>query len=170
MRKATLRLFLLRLPKSGNKAFKILAFSFFSLLLVSIPISAQEEQPEEESFVNWGYISVSPKFTLGQKTQFIVFPVKNNTTRSIRTIHAWIYELSQDDQGTVTFRLANNPNIGGLLFKEKLHTPGTVADWRFSLVAAKRPAGGEQKFTLRVSHRGIYFARIEPPPPPPPDQ
>lgn len=153
------------MPKLYQKLVTILTIVVLVLFLAPVSVLTQEEEPEEE-FVNWGYISVSPKFTLGGNVGFIVFPIKNNTSRSIRSIHAWVYELLQDESGAETYRLANNPNIGGLLFKEKFHSPGAVADWRFSLLAANRPAGGEPKFTFRVSHRGIFFARIEPPPKP----
>ena len=146
-----------------HEPMKIFVLFVFVLFLTPFPASAQEEQPEEEEFVDWGYISVSRNFTLGEKNRFIVFPIKNNTTRSIHTIHAWIYELLEDDKGGSTYRLVNNPNIGGLLFKTKLHIPGKVADWRFSLVAANQQAGGEPKFNFRVSHRGIFFAKTEPP-------
>ncbi|MFQ5673595.1 MAG: hypothetical protein ACE5G9_10910 [Nitrospinales bacterium] len=133
------------------------------VVLLLTPAGAPGQQNEAPEFVNWGLISVSPKFTLGENARFIIFPIRNNATRSIVAVYAWIFEVGEDENGNATFRLANNPNTGGVLIKNKQHAPGTVADWRFSLVAANRPAGGgAPNFTLRVSPRGIFFARMEP--------
>lgn len=133
------------------------------MILLLTPAGAPGQQEQAPEFINWGLISVSPKFTLGEKARFIIFPIRNNATRSIVAIYAWIFEVGEDENGAATFRLTNNPNAGGVLLKTKHHAPGAVADWRFSLLAANRPAGGgTPNFTLRVSQRAIFFARMEP--------
>lgn len=124
-----------------------------------------ETDEEEIDFFNLGLISVSPNYILAEDAKFILFTIRNNTTRSISNIFGWVYEFIEDEQGVSSnFRLVNNPNQGGLIIKEKHHTPGTVVQWRFSLIASKQPVDPLKSFTLRISPKGIFFSRIEPQP------
>lgn len=119
------------------------------------------DQPEEE-FINFGYISVSPKYKLGPRAKSITFKIKNNATRSIQSIFGWVYEYTESEEGEASdFRLVNNPNKSGLLFKGGEHKPITEETWRFRLIAANPPIDPSKKFTLLVDPRGIRFAIIE---------
>ena len=113
-------------------------------------------------FIDLGYISFSPKYTLADNAKNIMFKIRNNTTRSIANIYAWIYEVTKDNNKRVpVYRLLNNPNNGGILVKGGAHRPGTVVDWRFLLVSAdKNNINGE--YTLWVNHRGVFFTKMEP--------
>ncbi len=127
---------------------------------------AQEnkDNPDEKEveFVNFGYVSVSPKYKIGPRAKRIIFKIKNNATRSIQSIFAWVYEIKKEDDGQVSeFRLVNNPNKSGLPIKGGTHEPSTEEQWSFPLIAANPPVDPSKQFTLLVDPRGVRFATIE---------
>jgi len=63
--------------------------------------------------------------------------------------------------------LVNNPHRGGAIKKGNPHRPGDIAEWRFPLFKALTAKKIGNKYTLRISHKGIFFAKVEPPAKPP---
>ena len=124
------------------------------------PQTEATSEENSENFSNLGYISFSDKYTISKNAKNIVFRIRNNATRSISKIYAWVYEVSKEE-GTA-YRLVNNPNQGGLPVKGGVHAPGTIVDWRFPLTAADQNKT-EVEYTLRASHRSIFFTNLEPP-------
>lgn len=116
-----------------------------------------KETEVEETFFNLGYISYSASYVLSPDRLFITFKVKNNTSRPISNIFAWIYRTSKAKEGeTPDFLLVNNPNKGGILLKGASHSPGETSEWRFPLIRAKEPVPQEE-YSLRVSPKSIFF-------------
>ena len=127
-------------------------------------LHAQEnaDNQDEEEFINFGYISVSSKYTIDSKAKNVTFKIRNNSTRSIKNIFFWIYEFKKDAKGAVEpLRLVNNPNKSGLPIKEATHEPYAEEKWRFHLIAANPPVDDSKKFALLVDPRGIKFAKFE---------
>lgn len=123
--------------------------------------AAKSEKKGE--FISMGLVSVSREYTLADNSTFIVFKIKNNATRSIRNLFAWVYEYRESKSGTPSnFRLVNNPNRGGTLIEGDVHRPGTVAEWRFPLIGQDTVADSAKRFALRVSPSAVFFAQIEP--------
>ncbi len=159
-----------------NKSIKVIlkkwgpyfgAYSLGLVLLVSGNSLAQAQEntkdPDEDAeFVNFGYISVSPRYTLAPRAKSIIFIIRNNATRSIQSIFGWVYEFQQEEEGGASqFRLVNNPNKGGVLIKGGAHEPAAEKQWRFPLVAANPPIDPSKQFTILVDPRGIRFAAFE---------
>tara|TARA_B100000686_G_scaffold355103_1_gene469938 strand:- start:5672 stop:6175 length:504 start_codon:yes stop_codon:yes gene_type:complete len=131
--------------------------------LLAQPPTTEEnsEKKDAEDFVNLGYISVSKKFTLASNGKSITYKIRNNTTRSISNLFAWIYEIEKKkDNKSPLYRLVNNPNKGGLPIKGSAHSPGETTDWRFLLTAAVKTKK-DIDYALRISHRGIFFVNME---------
>ena len=75
-------------------------------------ITKEEEEKDGEEFVNFGYISVSKKYTLAPNGKSITYKIQNNATRSITNLYAWIYEvILKEDNNTPLYRLVNNPSV-----------------------------------------------------------
>ena len=145
---------------------KLIAFAaiilFFGISDAQTPANDDSSNKSEEEFVNMGYISVSPKYTIGPRAKSITFKIKNNATRSIQSIFGWVYEFTESEEGEVSnFRLVNNPNKSGLPSKRSAHKPITDETWRFPLIAVNPPIDPSKKFTLLVDPKGIRFAIIE---------
>lgn len=146
----------------SNNFKNLLYLAWLILLLAPIPVSAQADSPENE-LIDLGPISFSPDYNLSKDKSFIIFTIRNNTTRSIRGIFAWIYEFNEDENNVpVNFRLANNPHKGGLSITGEAHVPGALTGWRFPLTPARLLNDKSQKFILRASPKGIFFSTVEP--------
>jgi len=143
---------------------RLLRLVLVSLCLLSCPDPGQaQDTPAADPFVDLGTISFSKEYKIKPGDEFIIFPIRNNSSRTISNIHAWIYKYSEDANGQPSgLLLVNNPHRGGMVADGKTHTPGTVADWRFPLVRGNRTSDPTGKFTLRVSPKSILFALIEP--------
>ena len=98
----------------------------------------------------------------------IIFRIKNQSTLTIDKIYAWVYHVSEDEEGNpLILSLVNNPHRGGVIIKGNPHRPGDIAEWRFPLFKALTAKKIGNKYTLRISHKGIFFAKVEPPAKPP---
>ena len=138
-----------------------------TLLLSGIP-PANAAETEEADFVSLGLISYSPDYVLSKDYDFIVFKIKNLSGRTITEIFGWVYRSLEDAGGEPNgVLLANNPHRGGTIVKGQPHRPGTIAQWRFPLLPSDPPPSSKDTYFLRVSPKGIFFARVEPPSPPP---
>ena len=141
----------------------------FSEIAWGQPTSDSEEieESKSEGFVNLGYISVSPKYIISTNGKTITYKIRNNTTRSISHLFAWIYEVKKQGENTTpSYRLVNNPNRAGLPVKGIAHPPGKIADWRFPLTAAETQKKSGVSYTFRISHRGVFFTNLEKTKPP----
>ncbi len=148
---------------------KLLSQIFRTCLILAVyssDILAQEDASEK--FVNIGLIGVSNIYTLPEKTNTIVFRIKNNTTRTISKIYGWVYMYDKGPNGRgKNFVLLNNPHKGGNIVKGNPHRPGTISEWSFPLVREPFIANQEIDYTLRVHSRSIFFANVESVAPPP---
>lgn len=143
-----------------NKFFILSGFSLLSFIFYSGQALAQEVA--NERFVNIGLISISSQYTLPDKTNTIIFRIKNNTARTISKIYGWVYMYDKGLEGKgKNFVLRNNPHKGGNIIKGKPHLPGTISEWSFPLVREPLIANQEIEYTLRVHSRSIYFASVE---------
>lgn len=125
-------------------------------------VSAQEEDVNEK-FVNIGMIAISNLYTLPERTNTIVFRIRNNTTRTINQIFGWVYIYDKGPNGQgKNFVLLNNPHKGGNIIKGAPHLPGRISEWSFPLVREPFIADEEVDYTLRVHSRAIFFANVEP--------
>jgi len=123
--------------------------------------SAQEEGVKEK-FVNIGMIAISDLHTLPEKTNTIVFRIRNNTTRTISHIFGWVYIYDKGPNGRgKNFVLLNNPHKGGNIVKGNPHLPGKISEWSFPLVREPFISNQEVDYTLRVHSRAIFFANVE---------
>lgn len=148
--------------QTSNNFRSLLYLAWLVLLLAPIPVSAQTDEPENE-LIDLGPISFSPDYNLSEDKSFIIFTIRNNTTRSIHGIFAWVYEFNENENSVpVNFRLANNPHKGGLSIAGEAHVPGALVGWRFPLTSARLLNDKFQKFTLRASPKGIFFSKVEP--------
>ena len=158
--------------KSTKVLFKQLKvyFGIYSLVLLMSGngfTEAQEDakepdDTEEPEYVNFGYVSVSPRYALAPGAKSITFKVRNNATRSIQNIFGWVYELTIEEEGaTPQFRLVNNPNKGGILLTGGMHEPAAEKQWRFPLIAANPPLDPTKQFTILIDPRGVRFANFE---------
>jgi hypothetical protein len=117
-----------------------------------------KEKETDETFFNLGYISYSSAYVLSADKMFITFKIKNNASRPVSNIFAWIYRTRESKEGEASdFILVSNPNKGGILLKGGSHKPGEIAEWRFSLTRVKETVDPLEKYTLRVSPKSIYF-------------
>jgi len=129
--------------------------------LASYPSNALAQEEVNEKFVNIGLIGISNLYILPEKTNTIVFRIRNNSSRTISHIFGWVYmyDKAPNNKGK-NFVLLNNPHKGGNIIKGKPHRPGTVSEWSFPLV--REPiANQEIDYTLRVHSRSIFFANVE---------
>ena len=132
------------------------------LLMASDPRHALAQDDTNEKFSNLGLIGVSNLFTLPEKTNTIVFRIRNNSSRTISHIFGWVYQYDKTANGKGSnYLLLNNPHKGGNIIKGKPHRPGTVSEWSFPLVREPFIANQEIDYTLRVHSRSIFFANVE---------
>ncbi len=134
----------------------------FALISGNSFAQTQENVTEEQEFVNFGYVSVSPKYKIAPNAKSIIFKIRNNATRSIQSIFGWVYEFQEPEEGEATqFRLVNNPNKSGIPIKGVAHKPSAEEQWRFPLIAANPPVDSSKQFTILIDPRGVRFATIE---------
>ncbi len=146
-----------------NRKKQLLLLSGLCLLsYVFYPWQSLAQEDVNERFVNIGLISISNLYTLPEKTNTIIFRIKNNTTRTISQIYGWVYvyDIGPEGKGK-NFVLLNNPHKGGNIIKGYPHLPGTVSEWSFPLVREPFIADQQIEYTLRVHPRSIFFARVE---------
>ncbi|MFQ5481496.1 MAG: hypothetical protein ACE5ER_01955 [Nitrospinaceae bacterium] len=135
-----------------------------ALFFLLNPAAAQSAK-EEPEFVSLGLISFSPDYQLGEDARFIVFKIRNRTTRSVVEIFGWVYRFPEGEENSPAARvLVNNPHRGGTLLGTGPHRPGSVARWRFPLLRQNPEDVKGALFTLWVNPKGLFFARSEPPP------
>ncbi len=148
---------------------KILAAIVFWML--AIPASASFAQAfleeTDSTYINLGLISYSTDYVLQEDLSSITFKIRNNTSRSISSMFAWVYRFQESEEGVPgSFLLVNNPHRGSVTVKGGAHPPGLIREWRFEILKRRRTAQGNEEYTLRVSPKSIFYLNIEPAPPP----
>jgi hypothetical protein len=139
-----------------------LCLTNWMIVMISQPSQTIAQEDVQEKFINLGLISVSKLSTLPDKTNTIVFRIKNNSTRTINHIFGWVYVYDKTANGKgKNYVLLNNPHKGGNIIKGNPHRPGTVSEWSFPLVREPFIANQEIDYTLRVHSRSIFFANVE---------
>ena len=146
-------------------------FIFFYFLLgfgcsfiITSNAFSQEPAAEEEEFNDLGWISYSNNYKVAPELDHIPFRIRNQSTLTINKIFAWVYHISEDEQGNPQIlSLVNNPHRGGVITIGNPHRPGDIAEWRFPLFKALTKKKVGNKYSLRVSHKGIFYNKVEPP-------
>ncbi|MBT3510504.1 MAG: hypothetical protein HN472_13275 [Nitrospina sp.] len=145
-------------------------FISVTTLMLSFLGFALAQETINEKFVNIGQISISNLYSLPEKTNSIVFRIRNNSSRTISHIFGWVYQFDKTTNKVgKNYVLLNNPHKGGNIIKGKPHRPRTVAEWSFPLVREPFIANQEIDYTLRVHPRSIFFANVETAVEPPPN-
>ena len=145
-------------------------FKFFFLatilnLTFTNNVFSQAPATEEEEFNNLGSIAYSNNYKVAPDFDHIIFRIRNQSTLSIDKIYGWVYHISEDEEGNpLILSLVNNPHRGGVITKGNPHRPGDIADWRFPLYKALTAKKIGNKYTLRISQKGIFYKKVEPPP------
>ena len=150
-----------------------ITFKFFflafvlNLTFVNSGVS-QAPPPEEEEFNDLGFIAYANDYKVAPEFDHIIFRIKNQSTLTIDKIYAWVYHISEDEKGNPqVLSLVNNPHRGGVITKGNPHRPGDIAEWRFPLFKALTAKKEGNKYTLRISHKGIFYTKVEPSAKPP---
>lgn len=149
---------------------------FFILYSGGIPAKAQtpetrnkeekakektDEEDTQESFTNYGIISVSNRHELSKGRQHVSFNIINNSGRSITNLFGWVYRYEEGESGKKTnYALVNFPHKGGVGENIMSHKPGRKAKWRFLLKRAI-PQEENPPFLLLVNMNSIFFAKTE---------
>ena len=124
---------------------------------------SQAPPPEEEEFNDLGFIAYANDYKVAPEFDHITFRIKNQSTLTIDKIYAWVYHISEDEEGNPqVLSLVNNPHRGGGITKGNPHRPGDIAEWRFPLFKALTAKKAGNKYTLRISHKGIFYTKGEP--------
>ena len=124
---------------------------------------SQAPPPEEEEFNDLGFIAYANDYKVAPEFDHITFRIKNQSTLTIDKIYAWVYHVSEDEEGNPqVLSLVNNPHRGGVITKGSPHRPGDIAEWRFPLFKALTAKIAGNKYTLRISHKGIFYTKVEP--------
>ena len=145
-----------------------ITFKFFFLAIVLNLIFvnsgfSQAPPPEEEEFNDLGFIAYANDYKVAPEFDHITFRIKNQSTLTIDIIYAWVYHISEDEEGNPqVLSLVNNPHRGGVITKGNPHRPGDIAEWRFPLFKALTAKKAGNKYTLRISHKGIFYTKVEP--------
>ena len=146
---------------------KIILKFFFLAIVVSVSFvnnGFSQAPPEEEEFNDLGLIAYANDYKLAPEFDHITFRIKNQSTLTIDKIFAWVYHLSEDEEGNpLVLSLVNNPHRGGVITKGNPHRPGDIAEWRFPLFKALTSKKVGNKYTLRISQKGIFYNKVEPP-------
>ena len=136
---------------------------FFNLIFINFVLSQAVPAPEDE-FNDLGFIAYANDYKVAPELDHITFRIKNQSTLTIDKIYAWVYHISEDEEGNpLVLSLVNNPHRGGVITKGNPHRPGDIAEWRFPLFKALTAKKVGEKYTLRISNKGIFYAKIEPP-------
>ena len=141
----------------------LLILGLVTFLFTMAGNNALAQEDGKEKFRNLGLIGISTLHSFPEKTNTIVFRIKNNAARTISQIYGWVYmyDKGADGKGT-NFVLLNNPHRGGNIIKGKPHRPRTISEWGFPLLREAVIDNKEIGYTLRVHTRSIFFASIEP--------
>jgi hypothetical protein len=140
----------------------LLILGLVTFLFTMAGNNALAQEDGKEKFRNLGLIGISTLHSLPEKTNTIVFRIKNNSSRTISQIFGWVYMYEKALSGKgKNWMLLNNPHRGGNIIKGKPHRPGTVSEWSFPLVREPFIANQEIDYTLRVHSRSIFFANVE---------
>ena len=144
-----------------------ITFKFFFLAFVLNLIYANsgfsQAPPAEEEFNDLGFIAYANDYKVAPEFDHITFRIKNQSTLTIDKIYAWVYHVSEDEEGNPqVLSLVNNPHRGGVITKGNPHRPGDIAEWRFPLFKALTAKKAGNKYTLRISHKGIFYTKVEP--------
>ena len=144
-----------------------ITFKFFFLAFVLNLIYANsgfsQAPPAEEEFNDLGFIAYANDYKVAPEFDHITFRIKNQSTLTIDKIYAWVYHISEDEEGNPqVLSLVNNPHRGGVITKGNPHRPGDIAEWRFPLFKALTAKKVGNKYTLRISHKGIFYTKVEP--------
>ena len=124
---------------------------------------SQAPPPEEEEFNDLGFIAYANDYKVAPEFDHITFRIKNQSTLTIDKIYAWVYHISEDEEGNPqVLSLVNNPHRGGVITKGNPHRSGDIAEWRFPLFKALTAKKAGNKYTLRISHKGIFYTKVEP--------
>ena len=124
---------------------------------------SQAPPPEEEEFNDLGFIAYANDYKVAPEFDHIIFRIKNQSTLTIDKIYAWVYHVSEAEEGNPqVLSLVNNPHRGGVITKGNPHRPGDIAEWRFPLFKALTAKKAGNKYTLRISHKGIFYTKVEP--------
>ncbi len=136
--------------------------SILNLMFVNIGFT--QAPPPEEEFEDVGFFADANDYKVAPDFDPSIFRIKNQSTLTIDKIYAWVYHVSEDEEGNpLILSLVNNPHRGGVITKGNPHRPGDIAEWRFPLFKALTAKKIGNKYTLRISHKGIFFAKVEPP-------
>lgn len=115
-----------------------------------------------DDFFNAGPVSISKKYTLAKDISFIVFKIRNNTTRTINGLYGWVFKIKPGENNrSGQLSLINNPHRSGLIIKGKPHAPGKLAEWRFPLLDGLPVPEKNEKFTLQVNQGSVFYSVIE---------
>ena len=134
--------------------FKFLCLAIvLNLMIVNIGFT-QAPPAEEEEFNDLGFIAYANDYKVAPEFDHITFRIKNQSTLTIDKIYAWVYHVSEDEEGNPqVLSLVNNPHRGGVITKGNPHRPGDIAEWRFPLFKALTAKKAGNKYTLRISHK-----------------
>ena len=137
---------------------------WFGLSFIITNQAFSQEPAAEEEFNDLGLISYSNDYKVAPELDHITFRIKNQSTLTINKIFAWVYHISEDEEGNPQIlSLVNNPHRGGVITIGNPHRPGDIAEWRFPLFKALTKKKVGNKYTLRASNKGIFFNKVEPP-------
>ena len=124
---------------------------------------SQAPPPEEEEFNDLGFIAYANDYKVAPEFDHITFRIKNQSILTIDKIYAWVYHVSEDEEGNPqVLSLVNNPHRAGVITKGNPHRPGDIAEWRFPLFKALTAKKVGNKYTLRISHKSIFYTKVEP--------
>ena len=139
-------------------------FLAFVLNLIFVNSGFSQVPPaEEEEFNDLGFIAYANDYKVAPEFDHITFRIKNQSTLTIDKIYAWVYHVSEDEEGNPqVLSLVNNPHRGGVITKGNPHRPGDIAEWRFPLFKALTAKKAGNKYTLRISHKGIFYTKVVP--------
>ena len=147
--------------------FKFIYFYFFlgfGFTFIITNNAFSQEPAAEEEFNDLGLISYSNNYKVAPELDHITFRIKNQSTLTINKIFAWVYHISEDEEGNPqTLSLVNNPHRGGVIAIGNPHRPGDIAEWRFPLFKSLTKKKVGNKYALRASHKGIFFNKVKPP-------
>jgi hypothetical protein len=156
----------LRLKSSSLFLFIGIVAVILMLLVFPVTVLAQElETKEEPVFVHSGVVAFDPNYQVPESRNFIVFHIRNDGFRTISNIFGWVYRYREGPEGPTDFNLMNNPHQSASLVQGGPHRAGAVAQWRF-ILQNTTPLQADEKFTLRVSPKSVFYRNLEPPLPP----